>query len=102
MRYFDCEICDMQASDDEIPQCECRKPMREIFPFSYSAEALKAIVADESKMAELSNRTKKMLSMRAGMDGEPHDFDEISKELGISTIRCIGLFCRDMNKIQQR
>ena len=101
MRYFDCEICDMQASDDEIPKCDCRKPMCEIFPFSYSVEELKAIVADESKMAELSNRTKKMLSMRVGIDGEPKDFEEISKELGISTIRCIGLFCRAVDKIQQ-
>ena len=101
MRYFDCEICDMQASDDEIPKCDCRKPMQEIFPFSYSVEELQAVIADESKMAKLSDRTKKILSMRAGIDGEPKGFEDISKELGISTIRCIGLFCRDMNKIQQ-
>ena len=101
MRYFDCEICDMQASDDKIPKCGCRKPMREIFPFAHSADELKAIVANESKMAELSNRSKKILSMRAGIDGEPKSFEEISKEFGFSTIRCIGLFCRALDKIQQ-
>ena len=103
MRYFDCEICDMHTSaldeENEIPKCDCRKPMQEIFPFAHSESELKAMVADQRKIAKLSSREQKMLSMRAGIDGETKEFEDIAKVFGISPIRCIAIFCRTVNKL---
>ena len=58
------------------------------------------MVADQNRMAVLSDdRDKEILCMRAGINGEPKDFGDIAKDLGITSLRCIGRFCRAVNKL---